>query len=121
GWEDGYRGAPRLGNGYRRWYATTSNSLSCRGVVVLPKAASATTKLPTETARRCDRDDPARALRLPGLVNRELLHIGRPLHFHACCVHSVLHTTSEERIELGSRLPEVDDSPALIDRTGRVE
>src|SRR5437868_4915768 len=54
------------------------------------------------------------------LVNRELLDVRRALHLEARSGDAFLNPALK-RVEVCPRLPEVDDSPTVIDRAGRVK
>src|SRR5581483_4683019 len=116
-----WRGGAGLGADVSHPHAVPRGIHLACGAAEVSQVIATASVTPTPFSRGGRMATTGRALRLPGLVNRELLHIGSSLHFHACCLHCILHTTTEERIELGARLPEVDDSPALVDRAGRVE
>src|SRR5207302_2499005 len=60
-------------------------------------------------------------LGLPDLVNGELLHVRRPLHFKARLFHCLLDTTPEEGVVVRTRFPEVEDAPPLVDRARGVK
>jgi hypothetical protein len=64
---------------------------------------------------------PRCSLGVDELVDRELLDVGRPLHLHPGGGDPWLDPAFEEGIEICPRLLEGDDSPATIDRTGRVK
>src|SRR6202011_1203747 len=55
------------------------------------------------------------------LVDRELFDVRWPLHLHPGGDDPWLDPAFKEGIEICPRLPEVDDSPATIDRTGRMK
>src|SRR4051812_44060436 len=60
------------------------------------------------------------ALGLPHLGDRKLLNLRWPLRLDSCGRHS-FHEPRGEGIEVVAGLPEVDDSPATIDRPRRME
>src|SRR5436190_22916333 len=61
------------------------------------------------------------SLGVDDLVDRELFDVRWPLHLHPGGGDPWLDPAFKEGIEICPRLPEVDDSPATIDRTGRVK
>ena len=63
----------------------------------------------------CRRRQPT--LGVDHLVDGKLLDVGRPLLFDFCRRHS-LRDPHREGVEVLARLPEVDDSPATVDRPG---
>src|SRR5689334_13082938 len=55
-----------------------------------------------------------------GFVNGELFDVRRPRHLHPRGGDPRLDLALKKSIEVSSRLPEIDDTPAVIDRAGRV-
>jgi len=80
-------------------------------------------RVPSSTGHRCGRcpiDACQPTLGVDHLVDRKLLDVGWPLRLDSCGRHS-FHDPRGEGVEVLAGLPEVDDSPATIDRPRRVE
>ena len=59
-------------------------------------------------------------LGLKGFVYRELLDVGSALHLDACGFHR-LADSALKRIEVCTRLPEINHTPPALDWPGRME